>query len=119
MYKFEARIPFDHAMQLVNNVRTGDFSYGDNLELGGAILGEGGAFLKSMTVDVPFGADEWPDTEVPSTLSGCCDAIENVCPCETSTFAVATPAKDLSNVLLIIEAVTRILELIKKRRNPS
>jgi hypothetical protein len=71
MYDFLPRVPFDHALALVRNIRSGDFDRGDNLLLAGAITGEIGALLKSgLTISLSA-------EDTPATLDGCCMAFES------------------------------------------
>lgn len=66
MYPFVARVPIDHVLKLVSNLRNGDYERGDNFELVGAISGEVGALLKTgFTVGVMEASD------MPSTIDEC------------------------------------------------
>ncbi len=73
MYAFQARIPLDHAKALVANIRSGEFSRGDNLILVGAISGETGALMKQGFGGVAVFAESECET-----LESCCDKLEEM-----------------------------------------
>jgi len=102
MYSFEPRLPVNFALQLVKNLRSGDFDRGDNLLLVGAISGEIGALLKTGFV-ISLGAED----ELPSTIDGCLLALD------TLTTEDPTAAFDPS---LLIPIVLKLIELWLARR---
>lgn len=71
MYNFQPRFPIDHVLNLVRNIRSGDYDRGDNLLLAGAITGEIGALIKSGSL---IGIAS--ELEVPATIDGCCVALD-------------------------------------------
>lgn len=105
MYAFEPRLPVNHVLQLVKNLRSGEFDRGDNLLLVGAISGEIGALMKTgfvVTMD---------EAELPATISGCCnalDALESVKANDDST-AAFDPS-------LLIPIILKLVELWLARR---
>ncbi len=105
MYNFEPRIPANHVLQLVKNLRSGEFERGDNLLLVGAISGEIGALLKTgfvVTMD---------DTELPSTIAGCCNALDSLESMKATDDS--TTAFDPS---LLIPIILKLVELWLARR---
>lgn len=103
MYAFEPRIPFNHVMQLVKNLRSGEFDRGDNLLLVGAISGEVGALLKSGGLVISLSSEE----DLPATVSGCCNALDAL------TTEDPTAAFDPS---VLIPIVLKLIELWLARR---
>ncbi len=105
MYAFQARLPVDHVLQLVKNLRTAEFDRGDNLLLVGAISGEIGALLKSGFVVTMSNED------LPSTIAGCCNALDSLESVKASDDSTA--AFDPS---LLIPIVLKLIELWLARR---
>lgn len=102
MYSFEPRLPINHVLQLVRNLRSGEYDRGDNLLLVGAISGEIGALLKSGFV-ISLEAEE----ELPSTISGCIHSLDAL------TTEDPTASFDPS---LLIPIVLKLIELWLARR---
>lgn len=69
-YDFEARIPIDHVVALVKNLRAGDFNIAGNGQLAASALGEISALIESGFM-VTLQSDE-----VPSTMDGCLLALD-------------------------------------------
>lgn len=105
MYSFEPRLPVNHVMQLVKNLRSGDFDRGDNLLLVGAISGEIGALLKSGFVVT------MSDEDLPSTIAGCCNALDSLESVKATDDS--TTAFDPS---LLIPIILKLVELWLARR---
>jgi hypothetical protein len=102
MYDFEARIPVNYVLQLVKNLRSGEFDRGDNLLLVGAISGEIGALLKTgLVISLEL------EDDLPSTISGCCNALDAL------TNEDPTAAFDPS---LLIPILLKLIELWLARR---
>lgn len=74
MYAFQARLPINYVLQLVENVRSGEYDRGDNLLLVGAISGEIGALLKNG----PFPLMASDEEDVPASIHGCIAALESM-----------------------------------------
>ena len=104
MYAFEPRLPVNHVLQLVKNLRTAEYDRGDNLLLVGAISGEIGALLKSGFV-ISLGVED----ELPSTITGCIHALDAI----TTEDDPQTTAIDPS---LLIPIVLKLIELWLARR---
>lgn len=102
MYSFEPRVPINHVMQLVKNLRSAEYDRGDNLILVGAISGEIGALLKSGFV-ISFQVED----DLPSTISGCCYALDAL------TTEDPTASFDPS---LLVPIVLKLIELWLARR---
>lgn len=102
MYSFEPRLPINHVLQLVKNLRSGDFDRGDNLLLVGAISGEIGALLKSGFV-ISLGEEE-----LPSTITGCIHALDAI--------TTEDPQATALDPSLLIPIVLKLIELWLARR---
>jgi hypothetical protein len=74
MYPFIARIPADHVLQIIRNVRAGDVARGENLKLAGAAVGELGALFTEGFPTLAFGDEGAAD--MPKTVEECCDLLE-------------------------------------------
>ena len=111
MYDFQKRIPIDHVLALVENIRNGNYHRGENLILIGAITGEIGALLASGTLPVVALLD-CDETSIPATIDGCVLALE---PLENAAFDVE-PQFDISPFIPII---LKLIELWIARRNKS
>jgi len=111
MYEFKSRIPIDHVLALVANIRSGNYHRGENLILIGAITGELGALLASGTLPVVALLD-FDETFIPATLDGCVLALE---PLENAALDVE-PQFDISPFIPII---LKLIELWIARRNKS
>jgi len=103
MYDFEARLPVNHVLSLVKNLRSGDFDRGDNLLLVGAISGEIGALLKTGFV-ISLGSED----ELPSTVSGCIHALDAI--------TTEDPQATAIDPSLLIPIVLKLIELWLARR---
>lgn len=69
-YDFEARIPIDHVVALVKNLRAGDFNIAGNGQLAASAMGEISALIESGFM-VTLQSDE-----IPSTMDGCLLALD-------------------------------------------
>jgi hypothetical protein len=103
MYDFQARFPVDHVLALVKNIRSGEFERGDNLLLVGAISGEIGSLLKSG-----FMITLSEDFEMPSTMQGCCNALD--------ALSVEDPQANAFDPSILIPIVLKLIELWLARR---
>lgn len=103
MYSFEARLPVNHVMQLVKNLRSAEYDRGDNLLLVGAISGEIGALLKSGFV-ISLGVED----ELPSTITGCIHALDAI--------TTEDPQATAIDPSLLIPIVLKLIELWLARR---
>lgn len=101
MYPFEARIPIDHVLKLVSNLRNGDFERGDNLQLGGAISGEVGALLKTG-----FSVGVLEADDMPSTIDECVLMLSQLEGSDVSTQAIPP---------WVIPVILKLLELLAGR----
>ncbi|XZE20852.1 hypothetical protein SH449x_000742 [Pirellulaceae bacterium SH449] len=73
MYAFQPRVPLDHVMELVKNIRSGERKFAENMMLVGAITGEIGSLLNNN-----FTSQVFDVLEVPATLDGCLLALESM-----------------------------------------
>lgn len=112
MYPFQARIPLDHVKVLVANIRSGEFSRGDNLILVGAISGETGALLKQGFLGTAiFAESDCEDLEI------CCDKIEEMFAAENhAAVAAANGAETKFDPTLWIPLILKLIELFLSRR---
>lgn len=112
MYDFQARIPFDYAMQLAANFRAGDLKFnGDNLKLAGAIMGECGALLANG----PFGMT---DIQAPErTIEECIECLESqeYAIGQADTAAAVNPAVWLA----AFQLAKLIIDLLSKKTAPA
>lgn len=99
MYDFEARLPVNHVTQLVKNLRSGEFDYGDNLILVGAISGEIGTLLKS----VPFPLMASDEDDVPASIHGCLNALDAMVVEDPEAMQSINPSIWIPIVLKLIE----------------
>jgi len=111
MYAFEKRIPIDHVLALVANIRSGNYHRGENLILIGAITGELGALLASGTLPV-VALTDFDETSVPATLDGCVLALE-------SLENVSMDAEPNFDITPFIPIILKLIELWIVRRNKA
>lgn len=97
-YEFEPRVPIDHALKLAANIRSGDYDWGDNMILVGAITGEIGALTKQG-----FKVGLLEAAEVPSTLDGCIRVIESLASQVQSEESTFDPTPWIPVIIKLIE----------------
>jgi hypothetical protein len=104
MYAFQPRVPIDHVMELVKNIRSGERKFAENMMLVGAITGEIGSLLNNN-----FTAQS-DVLEVPATEDGCLLALENA-------FAPSVQADTQFDPTPFIPIILRLIELWLSRRS--
>jgi len=108
VYDFQKRIPIDHVLALVANIRSGNYDRGENLILIGAITGELGALLASGTL--PIVTLDFDETIVPATIDGCVLALETL-------ENVSLDAEPNFDITPFIPIILKLIELWIARRN--
>jgi hypothetical protein len=105
MYAFQPRVPLDHVMELVKNIRSGERKFAENMMLVGAITGEIGSLLNNN-----FTSQVFDVLEVPTTTDGCLLALENA-------FAPSVQADPQFDPTPFIPIILRLIELWLSRRS--
>lgn len=100
-YEFQARVPFDHAVALVQVIRAGDPPPGEIMILAGAIAGEIGALRKSGFSFVQ--ADAELEAIDAMTIEGALESIEQVCLAQDVADPNFNPVPYIPIILKILE----------------
>jgi len=99
---FQARLPIDHVMALVNAIRNDEATISSTLISVGMISGELGTFM----LENNFLASEFSSYEVPSTLDGLFEMVESL----------SNQAQDDAQLNPIwIPVIIKVIELILAR----
>jgi hypothetical protein len=105
MYAFQPRVPIDHVMELVKNIRSGERKFAENMMLVGAITGEIGSLLNNN-----FTSQVFDVLEVPATADGCLLALENA-------FGPSVQADPQFDPTPFIPIILKLIELWLSRRS--
>lgn len=98
-YNFQARVPFDHGVNLVKLVRAGDPPPGEIMILSGAIVGEIGALRRSGFSFTQSDADNAAINAM--TIEGSLESIEQVSMVKDTTDPAFDPTPYLPILLKI------------------